>query len=163
MMRVVGVSVPSRSAHRDDKSILRGAVESHGGVVVKSTGDGMLLVFASAYEAFGACVDAQRGLREEAWPERTGPVRVRMGVHAGEAELRVGDYYGSVVNRAARLTSVDALVWTLATGALWAIGWGDHCCGHQGRGFSGRCNLPAHEADTPAEDIPAPALGSLPV
>lgn len=44
-------------------------------------------------------------------------------MHAGEAELRVGDYYGSVVNRAARLTSVDALVWTLATGALWAIGW----------------------------------------
>jgi class 3 adenylate cyclase len=79
MMRVVGVSVPSRRAHREDKPILCGAVESRGGVVVKSTGDGMLSVFASAYEALGACVDAQRGLREEAWPERTGPLRVRMG------------------------------------------------------------------------------------
>ena len=38
----------------------------------------------------------------------TGPLRVRMGVHTGEAELRDGDYFGTAVNRAARLMAVGA-------------------------------------------------------
>jgi predicted ATPase/class 3 adenylate cyclase len=86
--------------------ILREAIGAHGGQVVKSTGDGMLSVFASAHGALEGCLAAQRTLIEEAWPESTGPLRVRMGVHAGEAELRDGDYYGSAVNRVARLTAV---------------------------------------------------------
>jgi len=86
--------------------LLRGAVESHCGRVVKSTGDGIHAVFASPLEALGACLDAQRALARERWPESTGVLGVRMGVHAGEAELRDGDYYGSVLNRAARLTAV---------------------------------------------------------
>ena len=86
--------------------ILRGAVEAHQGHVVKTTGDGVHAVFASAHEALGACLDAQRTLETEPWPESTGPLRSRMGVHAGEAELRDGDYYGSTVNRAARLMAV---------------------------------------------------------
>jgi predicted ATPase/class 3 adenylate cyclase len=95
-----------RTALARHDAILREAVASHDGHVVKSTGDGMLSVFASAHEALAACLDGQRSLHEEAWPESTGPIRVRMGVHAGEAELRDGDYYGSAVNRAARLTAV---------------------------------------------------------
>ena len=86
--------------------LLRGAVESHGGHVVKSTGDGVHAVFASALEALEACLDAQRALARERWPMSTGALAVRMGVHSGEAELRDGDYYGSVLNRAARLTAV---------------------------------------------------------
>ena len=86
--------------------IPRETIGAHGGQVVKSTGDGMLSVFASARGALEGCLAAQRTLIEEAWPESTGPLRVRMGVHAGEAELRDGDYYGSAVNRVARLTAV---------------------------------------------------------
>jgi predicted ATPase len=51
-------------------------------------------------------LDAQRALTGERWPEVAGAMQVRMGLHAGEAEFRDGDYYGSVLNRAARLTSV---------------------------------------------------------
>ena len=45
---------------------------------------------------------AQLALGGEPW-DGTGPLRVRMGLHTCEAELRDGDYYGSAVNRAARL------------------------------------------------------------
>jgi len=90
-------------ARHDD--LMREAVESCGGHVVKMTGDGVLAVFAMAHEALEAGVRAQRSLGSEAWVE-TGPLRARMGVHTGEAEHRSGDYHGSALNRAARLMSV---------------------------------------------------------
>ncbi len=86
-------------------TILRGAIESHDGHVVKQTGDGFHAVFADAAAAIGAARRAQLALSEEAWGD-PGPLRVRMGIHTGPAELRDGDYYGSAVNRAARLMSV---------------------------------------------------------
>ncbi|HEY8217773.1 MAG TPA: adenylate/guanylate cyclase domain-containing protein [Acidimicrobiia bacterium] len=86
--------------------ILRDAVEQHGGYVVKTTGDGVHGAFATAHDALESTFDAQRALADERWPEATGPLRVRMGVHTGEAELRDGDYYGQALNRAARLMSV---------------------------------------------------------
>ncbi len=73
---------------------------------MKTTGDGVHAVFAPADAGV-----ARRGRRPAAasttrpWGE-TGPIRVRMGLHTGTAELRDGDYYGSVLNRAARLMSV---------------------------------------------------------
>jgi len=84
--------------------ILRDAVESRGGQVVKTTGDGLHAVFATAHDAAIAAVEAQRALGDEPWtlPE---PLRVRIGVHTGEAEIRDGDYYGSAVNRAARVSA----------------------------------------------------------
>ena len=82
--------------------LLRESVESCGGHVVKTTGDGMLAVFRSAHDALDAAVRAQRLLGFETWAE-TGPLRARMGLHTGEAEPRAGDYHGSVLNRAARL------------------------------------------------------------
>ena len=82
--------------------ILRDVVGTHGGRVVKTTGDGLHAVFATAPEATAAAVDAQRRLMAEVWtmPE---PLRVRMGLHTGNAEMRDGDYFGSAVNRAARV------------------------------------------------------------
>jgi predicted ATPase/class 3 adenylate cyclase len=82
--------------------LLRDAVEAHGGYVVKFTGDGVHAAFRTAEAAVAAAVDAQRRLTDAAWAE-TGPLRVRMGVHTGAAEVREGDYYGSAVNRAARI------------------------------------------------------------
>src|SRR5437870_4539811 len=60
--------------------ILRVAVESHSGRVLKSTGDGVLAVFARAGDAVGAAVDAQIALCAG------GLLPVRMGVHTGVAE-----------------------------------------------------------------------------
>jgi predicted ATPase/class 3 adenylate cyclase len=85
--------------------ILRGAVEDRGGRVVKSTGDGCMAAFGTAMDALAAAVEGQRALNAERWAE-TGPLRVRMGLHTGTAESREGDYFGGVLNRAARLTNV---------------------------------------------------------
>ena len=72
---------------------------------MKTTGDGVHAVFSSAHEALAAAAAAQRAITAEAWGA-TGPLRVRIGVHTGDAELRDGDYYGPAVNRAARLMAV---------------------------------------------------------
>jgi predicted ATPase/class 3 adenylate cyclase len=86
-------------------AILRDAVESHDGRVVKTTGDGVHAVFAVASDAIDSAVAAQRALLGESWGD-PGDLRVRMGVHAGSAEQRGGDYYGPEVNQAARLMGV---------------------------------------------------------
>ena len=83
-------------------AILRAAVEGCGGTVVKTTGDGLMAVFGFAPDAITASLTAQEGLRDEPWGE-AGPLRVRMGTHVGEAQTRGGDYYGTAVNRAARV------------------------------------------------------------
>ncbi|HEY7104911.1 MAG TPA: adenylate/guanylate cyclase domain-containing protein [Acidimicrobiia bacterium] len=85
--------------------LLREAVAAHDGAVVKTTGDGVHAAFATAHDAVEAAIDAQRALAAEDWPE-TGPLRVRMGVHTGEAQHRDGDYYGTALNRAARVMSI---------------------------------------------------------
>jgi predicted ATPase/class 3 adenylate cyclase len=84
--------------------ILRDAIAEHGGHVVKMTGDGAHAAFASADDAVCAALDAQLAFAAEDW-ERVGALRVRMGVHTGPADQRDGDYYGTAVNRAARLMS----------------------------------------------------------
>lgn len=73
--------------------VLREAIESHGGFVFKHTGDGMCAAFSSPKAAVAAAVAAQRALE----------LPVRMGIATGEAELRDGDYFGSVLNRASRI------------------------------------------------------------
>jgi predicted ATPase/class 3 adenylate cyclase len=87
-------------------AILTDAVVAHGGAVVKTTGDGVHAVFVGAHAGVAAALDAQLALSREPWPE-TASIQVRMGLHTGTAELRDGDYYGSVLNRAARLMSVS--------------------------------------------------------
>jgi predicted ATPase len=61
-----------------------------------------MAAFTSGLDGVSACLDAQRNLLDESWGE-TGPLKVRMGMHVGEAQPRAGDYYGTAVNRAARL------------------------------------------------------------
>src|SRR5262245_30187993 len=83
-------------------AILRDVVEAHDGTVVKTRGDGLHAVFPNSQQAAAASVAAQRRLTAEVWaiPE---PLRVRMGLHSGHAEMRDGDYFGSAVNLAARV------------------------------------------------------------
>lgn len=78
-------------------------VAAYDGLVLRhrSEGDSAFAVFVSAAHA-AAALTLQRALAAEPWP--TGrPVRVRIGLHTGEAQLRDGDYYGATVNRCARL------------------------------------------------------------
>lgn len=90
------------SALERHDAILRDAVEGAAGEVVKTTGDGLMAVFASACDGVRACLRAQLALANEPWNE-AGPLRVRMGIHAGEAAASGGDYHGPAVNRAARI------------------------------------------------------------
>jgi predicted ATPase/class 3 adenylate cyclase len=83
-------------------AILRDAVERAGGIVVKNTGDGLMAVFSSVADGATACLEAQKRLQGEEWGE-VGDLRVRMGMHVGEAHERAGDYVGPPVNRAARI------------------------------------------------------------
>jgi predicted ATPase/class 3 adenylate cyclase len=83
-------------------AILSAAVEGSDGRVIKVMGDGLMAIFSSPPDGVRACLEAQLRLQAEVWGE-TGPLRVRMGLHAGEAQPRAGDFYGPAVNRAARI------------------------------------------------------------
>ena len=94
-----------RSALSRHDQLLRKVIAEHDGLVFSAMGDGMAAAFGSASAAVNAAVAAQRLLATEEWATVT-PIRVRMGVHTGEAECRDGDYFGTVVNRAARLMAI---------------------------------------------------------
>ena len=85
-------------------ALARNSVESHGGSVVKKTGDGIHAVFDDASAALAATLDLQRALHDSAI-NGSAPLRVRCGLHRGVVEHRDGDYFGSTVNRAARIMS----------------------------------------------------------
>ncbi len=87
--------------------ILRSSIESHGGYVFSTAGDAFAAAFARAGSGVDAAVDAQRLLGNEAWPVGV-TLRVRMGLHTGEAHEREGDYFGSALNRAARIMGLGA-------------------------------------------------------
>jgi predicted ATPase len=97
---------------RHDK-IVRAAIEDCGGAVFSTMGDGMAAAFANASDAVSAALDAHSAL--------AGVLPVRMGLHTGEAEARDGDYFGTTVNRCARLMAVahgGQVVCSEATAAL---------------------------------------------
>jgi predicted ATPase/class 3 adenylate cyclase len=85
--------------------LLRSAIETLGGSVIKTTGDGILAVFDGPVAAVDAALAAQRALRDATWGE-TGPLRVRMALHSGSAESRDGDYFGPALNRVARILAI---------------------------------------------------------
>ena len=82
-----------RAALLAHDEVLRSAIEEHGGFLFSHTGDGVVAAFGSPKAAVDAAVAAQRGLE----------LPVRMGIATGEAELRNNDYFGTVLNRAARV------------------------------------------------------------
>ncbi|MEY2419531.1 MAG: hypothetical protein QOG90_2211 [Actinomycetota bacterium] len=82
--------------------ILRDAIEDHDGVVINTMGDGVFAAFADATSAVDASVQAQRDLQAFAWPH-DGVIRVRMGLHSGEATADNGEYVSLVVHHAARV------------------------------------------------------------
>src|ERR1700759_3824850 len=82
-----------RAALAAHDAVLRAAIETRGGFLFKHTGDGVCAAFSSPRSAVDAAVAAQLQLE----------MPVRMGLATGEAELRYGDYFGTVLNRTARV------------------------------------------------------------
>src|SRR6516165_7318742 len=105
-------------AHHD--TTLRDVVESNRGQVIKTTGDGLFAAFSTAQDAIAAAVAGQVALGQASW-ESVGPLRVRMGLHTGDAVLVEGDYHGPAVNRAARLTTAGHGGQVLVSGATASL------------------------------------------
>jgi predicted ATPase/class 3 adenylate cyclase len=89
---------------QDHHRILREAIETHNGIEIHTEGDAFFAVFPSAIDAVLATAAAQEALAAHSWPD-DGPVRVRMGMHTGEAAVRGGDYAGVDVHLAARIAA----------------------------------------------------------
>ncbi len=85
-------------------AILRAAFVSHRGREENTEGDSFFVVFDGAREALLAAIEGQRALGDEAWPDGV-EVRVRMGLHAGEATASAAGLVGIDINRAARIAA----------------------------------------------------------
>jgi WD40 repeat protein/DNA-binding SARP family transcriptional activator len=96
----------SRAVRLHD-SLIGAAVSGAGGTLLKlhGEGEGTFSVFARATEAVNAAVTARRALDIQAWPEGL-RLEARFAVHMGEVEERAGEYFGTAVNRAARIRSL---------------------------------------------------------
>jgi predicted ATPase/class 3 adenylate cyclase len=106
-----------RAALAGHDTLAREAVTAHRGVLVKTTGDGIHAAFDDPRDAVAAALALQRALAD---PQTTGglPLRVRCGLNAGVIERRDGDYFGSAVNRAARIMAIAHGGQTLASQAV---------------------------------------------
>jgi len=87
---------------RAHDAIVRGTIERHGGYVFGTGGDGFCAAFSTAADAAAAAIESQEQLRDDS----TVTFFVRMGLHTGETIERDRNYFGSEVNRAARLMSL---------------------------------------------------------
>jgi predicted ATPase/class 3 adenylate cyclase len=91
-------------------AILNETIAEHGGYVFQIIGDAFCAAFSTATDGLEAALAAQRALRDATWGE-TGAIRVRMALHSGTAEVRVGEHTSGeyvsdlTLSRAARLLS----------------------------------------------------------
>lgn len=90
---------------REQDTIVRSRIEAFGGEVVKTQGDGFMVVFRWPADALRAALDVQERLAADRGRLRTHAVRVRIGVHRGAVVARDGDYFGRNVALAARVAS----------------------------------------------------------
>ncbi len=96
-----------RQALKRHDEIIESLAQQQNGFVVRPRGEGdsRFVVFEHAIDGVSAAAAIQRALHAEPWPEQT-PLYVRMSLHTGEGEFRDGDYYGTAVNRCARLRGI---------------------------------------------------------
>ncbi len=88
---------------REVERLIRPIVAAYGGREIKSTGDGLLLEFASATKAVEWAIEVQ-GMLRTYYLERNGRAfQMRVGVHVGDVEEREGDVFGDTVNLASRI------------------------------------------------------------
>ena len=109
-------------ALRQHDEALAESVAAHNGVSVKPRGEGdsRFIVFRSAFDAVKASAEMQRRLVAVDWATSK-PLRVRASLHTGMADLQLGDYYGSAVNRAARLPAIAHGGQTVMSGSTWEL------------------------------------------
>jgi adenylate cyclase len=89
------------------KTLIDPAIASHRGRIVKTTGDGVLVEFASAVDAARSSAEVQRRMAEQnaAWPQEQ-RIQFRIGIHVGDIIIDDNDIFGDGVNIAARLEGI---------------------------------------------------------
>jgi class 3 adenylate cyclase len=90
------------SRHHD---LLQAAVEANGGTVFETLGDGVYASFARASDGVRAAIAGQQAIQAEDWGE-VGEIRVRMGLHTGDVQVRGEHYFGPALFRCARLMAI---------------------------------------------------------
>jgi class 3 adenylate cyclase len=88
---------------RAHHTVVRHQVKAHGGFEVKSQGDGFMIAFPSARRAIQCARAIQEAIASDLGGHPDGPVRVRIGLHTGEAIREESDFYGRNVVVAARI------------------------------------------------------------
>ena len=89
------------------KALVDPAIASHRGRIVKTTGDGMLVEFASAVDAVRCAVEVQRSMAEQnADVPQDHRIEFRIGIHVGDIIIDDNDIFGDGVNIAARLEGI---------------------------------------------------------
>ncbi|HEY6115583.1 MAG TPA: adenylate/guanylate cyclase domain-containing protein, partial [Candidatus Dormibacteraeota bacterium] len=102
LMRELGDQyVPLQVVHHE---LLRNAFRTNEGRELRTEGDSFFCVFQSALDACNAAATAQRSFAEHQWPAR-GAIKVRIGLHTGEAPLMGDEYIGLDVHHAARIAA----------------------------------------------------------
>jgi eukaryotic-like serine/threonine-protein kinase len=88
---------------RAHHAIVREQVHQHGGFEVKSQGDGFMIAFPSARRAVQCAQAIQQGIESHLGEHPDGPIRLRIGLHTGEAIKEEADFYGKNIVLAARI------------------------------------------------------------
>ena len=95
--------VRAQEVLRSHNAIVRREVAAHGGLEVKSQGDGFMLAFASGAQALRCAIAAQRAFAAHGAERPDVAIRVRIGIHTGEAIREANDFFGKTVIVAARI------------------------------------------------------------
>jgi class 3 adenylate cyclase len=104
----------------DHHRLIRASLAAHGGEEVDTQGDAFFAVFSSPSASAAAAIDMQRAFLSHPWPAGEG-VRVRMGLHSGEASQTTAGPVGLGIHRAARIAAAGyggQIVLSAATAAL---------------------------------------------
>jgi predicted ATPase/class 3 adenylate cyclase len=94
-----------QTALRRHDALVRSALEAYGGYVFKTIGDAFCAAFERPADALSGSLAVQRALAAEDFVA-VGGLRVRAAIHTGTADEREGDYFGTAVNRVARLLAI---------------------------------------------------------
>jgi class 3 adenylate cyclase len=89
---------------RRHNTLLEKVTAAHGGTVVETQGDGSMLAFSSARRAVG-CAQAIQHAIDGAFADYSPPIRVRIGIHTGDAIQEADHFFGTTVHYAARVAS----------------------------------------------------------
>ncbi len=116
---------------RRQRVVTEEATAAHGGTVVETQGDGSMLAFPSARRAV-ACAQAIQREIASAFAEGSPPIRVRVGVHTGDALHESDGFFGTTVHYAARVAG-HALGGEVLVSNVVTTSSGDQCRKQHGR------------------------------